>query len=179
MHTTKCKRCGKTLNHRDKRKIYCDLKCYRVDPLSRLMLRVTKQPAGCWNLAGYLSRGYPRFVLNGKRMSGHVASWILHRGSTEGKWVLHKCISNRRCVNPDHLYLGTSQDNSDDMVAQGHLRDQCGSKNDSAKLDEEKVRQMRAVPYFRGMYVHYAKLYGVEISVVRRAIIGKTWSHVK
>lgn len=46
-------------------------------------------------------------------------------------------------------------------------------------LDDEKVKAMRAVPYFRGMYAHFSKKYGIEFTVIRKAIIGQTWKHVK
>lgn len=43
-------------------------------------------------------------------------SWALEQGPIpDGKWVLHRC-DNRRCVRPSHLFLGSSQDNVDDMM---------------------------------------------------------------
>jgi hypothetical protein len=39
----------------------------------------------------------------------------------EKKWVLHKC-DNQCCINPDHLFVGTRQDNIDDMCKKGRQR---------------------------------------------------------
>lgn len=49
----------------------------------------------------------------------HRVSWQLFNGDIENNlWVLHRC-DNPKCVNPDHLFLGTHQDNMDDMIAKG------------------------------------------------------------
>lgn len=46
-------------------------------------------------------------------------------------------------------------------------------------LDDQKVRKMRSTPYYRGMYVQLAALYGIDVSALRKAVIGQTWKNVK
>jgi len=179
-----CQRCNQTFlvtKGRELHRKYCSRECFFGNPLDNLMRQVVKSENGCWNFTGSeRGPGYGQFKIRSRLYCAHQASWILHRGPIpEGMLVLHKCIGNRRCVNPDHLKIGTHQENSDDMVAQGRQHDQSGSKNHQSILDEQKVRAMRSMAYFRGMYVHFAKLYGVESSVIRRAILGQTWTHVK
>jgi hypothetical protein len=49
----------------------------------------------------------------------HRMSWEMHFGPIpEGMLVLHHC-DVRRCVRPDHLFLGTARDNTRDMIAKG------------------------------------------------------------
>jgi len=79
--------------------------------------------SGCflW-LGGVSDRGYGRVRLFGKTAVASRASWILYRGAIPvGSHVLHRC-DNPLCVNPDHLFLGTPQDNTDDMLAKGRNR---------------------------------------------------------
>lgn len=80
---------------------------------------VSKTPDenGCilW-LACKNSKGYGNFRFNGSMQLSHRISWILNRGYIpSGMGVLHTC-DNPPCVNPNHLYLGTTQDNTKDMV---------------------------------------------------------------
>lgn len=81
---------------------------------------------GCWKwTATQTFDGYGLFGLN-PRTNGphraHVLSYTLFVGEIpEGQYVLHTC-DNRRCVSPEHLYLGTHQDNMDDMIAKGRHR---------------------------------------------------------
>lgn len=77
-------------------------------------------PNECWVWHGTSERnGYGRARYRGKRYSAHRLSWILHHGTIgKGLWVLHKC-DNPACVNPHHLLLGTSKDNTDDMTRKG------------------------------------------------------------
>jgi len=46
-------------------------------------------------------------------------------------------------------------------------------------LDDQKVKHMRSVPYYRGMYAYFSRLYKIEFTVIRKAILGQTWKHVK
>lgn len=80
-------------------------------------------PDDCWLWAASLNNwGYGRFRLNGRARSAHVIAWTLARGDIPaGLFVLHNCPSgdNPACVNPGHLWLGTHQDNMDDMARKG------------------------------------------------------------
>jgi len=76
----------------------------------------------------------------------HRLSWELTNGPPGDKYVCHKC-DNPRCVNPDHLFLGTHQDNMDDMVAKGRRfavsTSGAGPSNGAAKLTADEVRSIR------------------------------------
>jgi hypothetical protein len=76
--------------------------------------RVSKTD-GCWLWTGCLaSNGYGRFPLNYRRIPAHRYAWTLSNGPIPaGLEVCHHC-DVRRCVRPDHLFLGTREDNIQD-----------------------------------------------------------------
>lgn len=90
--------------------------------------------AGCWIWGGVLDKdGYGDwfsmvYILgkdhNKGRAKAHVAAWILFVGEVpEGLCVCHKC-DVRSCVNPEHLWVGTSQENTKDRSKKGRSREQ-------------------------------------------------------
>ena len=97
----------------------------------------------CWNWHGLLDGGgYGRFFLFGRKMIGaHRMSWILENGEVHaGLFVLHHC-DNKLCCNPHHLWLGTLNDNNQDMVRKG--RQACGETHGRAKLSDADVEVLR------------------------------------
>lgn len=74
--------------------------------------------SGCRIWTGGVSRdGYGKLYWNYKTIKAHRAAWIDERGPIpDGLWILHRC-DVRPCINVEHLFLGTCQDNVDDYWA--------------------------------------------------------------
>ena len=126
--------------------------------------------------------GYGFIQYEGKLRKAHRVSYALANNlpidSLKGKIVRHKC-DNPHCVNPDHLELGTHQDNEDDKTSRG--RRPMGSLVGTAKLTEEVVLAIRA-EYKRyskeSGSIQLGRKYGVNPSTIRYLISSKSWSHV-
>jgi hypothetical protein len=86
-------------------------------PLKRFEASFVVTP-GCslWNRQLYPS-GYGCFFANGRKNRAHRFSYEVYKGEIpQGLLVLHSC-DNPRCVNPDHLRVGTSYDNTQDKIS--------------------------------------------------------------
>lgn len=152
-----------------------------MSDLERLLAFVCVEENGCWSFTGCIKDcGYGEFKLNGISEKAHRASWTLHKGPIPiGIWVLHKC-DYRPCINPDHLFLGNAQDNTDDMEAKGrNAYAAVGSNNAYAKLNEDKVRLIKQ--RLREGVLH--RKIGLEFGIARTTVTtisrGESWSHVE
>ena len=114
------------------------------DPKERFLAHVDKTDS-CWIWTGYKDeKGYGSFNMGNKEtMGAHRASYLLFKGPLEhGALVCHEC-DNPSCVNPNHLWAGTYQDNVDDMFSKGRNRTLSGEACHKAKLTRQQVNEIR------------------------------------
>lgn len=100
--------------------------------------KVIKKDEGCWDWnASKTKRGYCRIGIGASQcINAHRISWIIHNGNIpEGMFVCHRC-DNPSCTNPNHLFLGTRQDNTNDMMIK--KRSKHFKKNSYYGVIEEK-----------------------------------------
>lgn len=149
------------------------------DNITNFWKKVTKTDyCWNWNAAIYRASGYGRMHTCNKVQAAHRISWFLNVGVIpENMFVLHKC-DNRICVNPDHLWLGTKQDNYDDMKAKGRERKALGSNSGNSKLNERDVLEIRRL-YSVGMRAcDIAIKFNMTKTTIGQIVKRQTWRHI-
>ena len=146
-------------------------KCRTADEV--LSDYIMRQDSGCKEWVGVLNRdGYGMCCYKAQRHRAHrLAFFTAYPDADQDLLVLHRC-DNRRCINLDHLYLGSCQDNSNDMVQRGRQNPRRGIFAHNAKLTEAK-----AVAIFldKRTYAEIAKDYGIAATTVQGVKNRRIW----
>lgn len=133
-------------------------------------------PELCWEwLWGRNANGYGVFKFDGKYIATHRVSWMIVNGDIpEGLYVCHSC-DNRLCVNPNHLWLGTHQDNMDDMFQKGRYKGgfKKGNKIRNYKYSEETYRKVIELRRDGLTHKEISEITGVSCSRVGDILSGK------
>ena len=123
--------------------------------------------------------GYGRINRGAKLVFVHREVWREHNGNiSSGFCVRHSC-DNPSCININHLSIGTHTDNMRDMSLRGRKAIFHGSDSPVAKLDEEKVRQIKKRLALGHTQAEIARDFGVSrpnIGYIKR---GLNWKHVR
>jgi hypothetical protein len=168
----------------------CGIACAteaRIIPLAQRFWAKVDRSAGlgsCWLWTASRSRrGYGE-IGRGRAGEGiilaHRLSWELHHGPIPtGLSVLHHC-DNPPCVNPAHLWLGTHQDNQDDMIRKRRDRKRPlrGEEHHQAKLTNEQVLDIRRRLSARERQWRLAREFGVSCSTIQAIAHGCSWRHL-
>jgi len=138
-------------------------------------------PEKCWEWRSHVNAcGYGKVTWHGKSYTVHrLSAWFsgIIKNIYSLEHILHEC-DNRRCCNPDHLFAGTTQENTRDKVNKG--RQAKGAKQHLAKLTDSQITEIRSkyVPYKTSLRV-VGEQYGVGISTIHAIVKNQTWKHVE
>lgn len=130
---------------------------------------------GCfiW-MGGLTGRGYGKMTFEYKTLLAHRVAWELRHGPiADGLFVCHRC-DEPSCVNPEHLFLGSAQHNSDDMVTKG--RSKRGVNNPRSKLTAHDIRHIRRTDLRTKVL---CDIYGVSDTAIKNIRAGRVWQHVQ
>jgi hypothetical protein len=159
-----------------------------IPPIERLLKHIIISEAGCWEWVGAKQHGYGNFSINGKGYRSHRVSWEFfnEKPIPNGLEVCHHC-DNPSCINPDHLFLGTHEDNLRDMNNKNRaffrkgMNMNSGNLNPSAKLSLLQVKEIKeSLKNFKpGLCTELALQYRVCNSTIKDIKQGRKWGFVK
>ncbi len=132
--------------------------------------------SGCflW-IGGTDADGYGCFWYEGKTVKAHKMSWIMNFGSIpDNQCVLHKC-DNPPCINPNHLFLGSNKDNTQDSIKKNRRAIFYGDENPVSKLTSTDVALIRTSKTKQQIL---AKELGVTRSLISMVRNRKIWRHI-
>jgi len=126
--------------------------------------------SGCWLwLLSVDADGYGK----DKNDRAHRESYRRYKGVIGEFKVLHKC-DQPSCINPDHLFLGTHQDNMKDMANKGRAHKMLGDKNPMTKLNTKQVIQIRKLNSLSILEI--STMFNVGRTTIVNIRSGKTWN---
>jgi hypothetical protein len=130
----------------------------------------------CWETTYKAAKnGYVHMSVNGKIIDLHRIAYMMYIGPIPKKLrVLHSC-DNKRCHNPEHLFLGTAKTNTQDMMDKGRHNRVCGTQCSTSNLTDSDIRNIRT------SYETQHKIagkYNVSQSHISRIQNKKIWKHV-
>ncbi|SRR6266403_41812 len=169
---------------------YCSRKCFSstrvfkenkeyIKKIKNILLNNIEidKKTNCWN---YLKNndewGRGRIWFRNTTVISSRVSYIIFKNEIpKGIFVCHTC-DNYKCVNPDHLFLGTCQDNINDR--QYKKRGASGEKIGISKLKENDILEIRKLSMNKITQAEIAKLYNVSQVCIGRVLNKKTWQHI-
>lgn len=172
----KCKSCGKAFDitenrYNKNRRQYCSQQCKGKSTAKEIVCKVKSN--GCHELISHQGKDYPTICRNNKIQGVHRYVYEQNYGQIpKDLFVYHKC-DNPKCCNPEHLFLGTIQDNNKDSYNKNrHVH---GETHGASKLTEENVSEIRNSSKTGKELAQELNVSETTISDIRKM---KTWKHI-
>jgi len=141
---------------------------------------VVNEDTGCWDwIAGISKSGYSKFRFLEYIIRGSRFSFLLHNGELDDYLdVCHSC-DNTKCVNPFHLWQGTSSENRIDCVNKNRANVAKGISHHNSILNNEIVLYIRTMKKLGASSRLIRDTLIISDRVVRDVYNNHTWNHVK
>jgi hypothetical protein len=192
-HGRDCKECRKKYLHQkwlERNKKTCPIckiehnigSCQECSDKCKILNRHLKIN-GCWEWQGKLSNdGYGSFqeTIDGKKIEvrSHRRSFEIFKGHIpEEMQVCHSC-DNPSCCNPDHLWLGTAKENTQDSFKKGRRPTLEKRARAAGKLTEEEVIEMRKMYKDGSSQRDLQDLFGISQSQTQGILSYRYWKHI-
>lgn len=142
------------------------------------LLNNVKNKNGCWVWCGYVAKhGYGVSSYRSKGILVHRLSWILFKGElNKDLFVCHHC-DNPKCVNPEHLFLGTAKDNIIDSFNKKRKSNK-GEKHPGAKVSEKDVREIFELRKIGWTHQKLADRFKIKQGTISNILHRRLWKHV-
>lgn len=150
--------------------------CSNNDTLAARFWAKVDKTGDCWVWTGHTnSAGYGMIATSGGKRNAHRVSYELNNGAIPGGQCVRHTCDNPLCVNPNHLVVGTTQDNVNDRVSRGRSRNLAGESHARSKLNESAVRVIRTSSLSLG---ELSAKFGVAKSAICKVRNKQSWKHV-
>jgi hypothetical protein len=117
---------------------------------------------------------YGRFTVKGRKFAAHRIAYQIGHGQEPGALLVCHACDTPLCVRPDHLFLGTHQDNMRDLTEKG--RRPRGETHWHTRLTEQQIFELRQRYLDEGISAYaLAREYGICKATTHFILAGKTW----
>jgi len=143
--------------------------------LQRLESKIDKS-GDCWLWTGSKTKdGYGHITIKQKLHIAHRVIYMLYNGTIpDGMVIRHTCRG--KCVNPEHLEIGTQAENMKDMIRDGTRPNLKGERSPMAKLTADQVIEIRRRS--TESKSELAKEFGVRYEQICKIINKIQWTNI-
>lgn len=138
-------------------------------------IKRVKKTESCWEWIGTItSHGYGHFKAKGKLYRAHRLAYTLFKGHIPDSLIVCHSCDNRKCVNPEHLWLGTHKDNAIDKVNKGRavgnrIVHHSGDNNTRTKITSTNIIKIKLLSIDHSQR-EIAKIIGISQASVWNAM---------
>ena len=147
----------------------------RIPISDRILNGIAKQGGACWLWQGSFGKdGYGVMGVGRQQKRTHRVAYECFVGEIpNGALVCHTC-DNPACVNPDHLFVGTSKDNTADMIRKKRKYIMERSNHHGSKLTDDQVKDLVGMRKSGRKLKEIAVKYGIHFSTVSQIYLKET-----
>ena len=139
------------------------------DKSSKIIRDSQKWYGYCWNWQGHKKKGYGDYSFHQQHFRAHRVAYELCYGKIPSdKFVCHKC-DNPSCVNPQHLFLGSPKENTQDMISKNRLNRFRGNDKGISYRKETGKWRVRYMKNYTNILLDEFETYAEALLALKKA----------